>query len=177
MRKNWIIAAIVIVLAGIAVYQNFIVGKHTASAKEAAPKPNFLAPTLKLTGLDGQSYKIGGKRDKPLFINFWASWCDPCKKEAPDLVSNFVKYKDKIDLYAINSTSLDSEEDAKSFAKQYKFPFPVLLDLKGNAIDAYRVGGYPTSFLIDKNGVVQDVIVGLLTPKELERKFQELAAD
>src|SRR4051794_16340982 len=103
-------------LAGIAIYQN-IQAKHkeTILPTEEAPKASFLAPSFTLTGLDGSTYTVGGAREKPLFVNFWASWCGPCEEEAPDLVNLYNKYKGQFDLYAVNVTQGDKLENVKAF--------------------------------------------------------------
>ncbi|NEW08718.1 TlpA family protein disulfide reductase [Paenibacillus sp. SYP-B3998] len=174
MKRNGIILAFVLLLAGLAVYQNAQhANKETIMPTEQAPKVNYLAPAFTLTGLDGQSYAVGGPRDKPLLVNFWASWCGPCAIEAPDLVAMYKKYEGQFDLYAVNVTPGDKMDNIKKFVEEYKFPFPVLLDKKGENADAYRVLAIPTTFLIDKNGVVREVI-HVLSPKELDKKIANL---
>ncbi|MBD0381104.1 TlpA family protein disulfide reductase [Paenibacillus sedimenti] len=174
MKRNVFILAFVVLLAGFAVYQNAQhANKETILPTEQAPKVNFLAPSFTLTGLDGKEYAIGGPREKPLLVNFWASWCGPCAAEAPDLVAMYKKYEGQFDLYAVNVTPGDKMDNIKKFVDEYKFPFPVLLDKKGENADIYRVVAIPTSFLIDKNGVVREVI-HVLSPRELDKKIANL---
>ena len=177
MKKNVIVIAVMLVLVGFAVYQN--VGKAEKEVQlpvEYAPKLDFLAPEFKLQSFDGQEYRVGGKRDKPLWINFWASWCEPCQAEAPDMKRLYDEYKDKLDIYAVNATLYDDVDKARDFIKQYGFKFPALLDVtggeKGKVQKLYNVQAYPTSFLIDKDGVIREIIYGIKPPKELERTIK-----
>ncbi|SFL27342.1 Thiol-disulfide isomerase or thioredoxin [Paenibacillus sp. 1_12] len=134
---------------------------------------NQLAPAFDLQGLDGKSYHVGGVRDKPLIINFWASWCGPCHEEAPDLKQMYEVYKDELDIYAVNVTKGDRMQDVQGFVKQYELPFPVLLDTKGLTAEQYRLQVVPTSFLLNKEGVLVDVI-HVLPAKALEAKIRLL---
>lgn len=173
-RKNWIVLALVVLLAGFAVYQNMAAAdKEVSLPKETAPRPNYLAPTLSLVGLDGQAYEVGGVRDKVLLINFWASWCGPCEVEAPDIKRLAEKYKTDLDVYAINVTQQDRMENVKSFVKFHQFDFPVLLDSDGSAANTYRIKGLPTTFLVNPDGVITDAF-NLLNPDELEKRIKEL---
>lgn len=172
MKRNIAVLAAVILLVGVAMYRNFV--QADVLPTEQAPKANFLAPEFSLTGLDGKQYTVGGKREKALFINFWASWCGPCELEAPELVKLYDKYQDKLDIYAVNVTTLDNEADAKRFVETYGFQFPVLMDYKNEVTKKYMVLGYPTNFIVDKNGVIQEVLPGLRTPEELERKLRKV---
>lgn len=173
LRRNVWIGMIVLVLVGFAVYQNVLKADRPASAREPAPKLNALAPGFKLTGLDGSLYEVGGKRDKALLINFWASWCGPCELEAPDLKHMYDKYNDRLDLYAVNMTAGDRMDNIQSFVRHFEFNFPVLLDKDGTAGDAYRISGIPMTFLVDKEGVIRDVF-GVLHPDELEKRIKRL---
>ncbi|WP_281886080.1 TlpA family protein disulfide reductase [Paenibacillus sp. YYML68] len=134
------------------------------------------APVYELEGLDGRSYTIGGKRDKPLIVNFWASWCGPCHEEAPDLSYIYEKYGDKLDLYAVNTTKADQMNSVYSFVSKHKVKFPVLLDRSGTAADGYRLVFVPTSFLIDKEGRLLETI-HVLPRAELESKVQRLLSE
>ncbi|KRF43427.1 TlpA family protein disulfide reductase [Paenibacillus sp. Soil787] len=174
MKRNVFVIALVIILAGFAVYQNAQrQNKETLMPTERAPKVNFLAPSFTLKGLDGKDYTVGGPREKPLFVNFWASWCGPCEGEAPDLVNVYNKYQGQFDLYAVNVTPGDKMENITKFVETYKYPFPVLLDKQGTNADTYRVVAIPTSFLIDKNGVIREVI-HVLSPRDLDKKIASL---
>lgn len=174
MKRNiWVLIAVV-ALVGFAVYQNFVREDAQASApREAAPKRNYMAPGFKLSSLDGNVYEAGGAREKPLLINFWASWCGPCELEAPDLKQLYDKYKNDIDFYAVNMTVGDRMDNIKSFVKHFDYKFPVLLDTEGKVGDLYRVNGIPITFLIDKDGVIQDIF-GVMHPVELEKRIKRL---
>jgi len=138
------------------------------------PRPGAPAPSLSLQGLDGKSYQVGGKREKWLLLNFWASWCGPCEEEAPLLVELFEKYKAALDLYAVNVTAEDSRANAEAFAQAFAFPFPVLLDDTGEAATKYRIFGIPTSFLINREGQIVDV-VHLANVVEWEEKLSRIS--
>lgn len=170
MRRNIWVVLIVVVLAGLAVFQNFSkANKEVELPKEQAPKVHFLTPAFSLEGLDGKTYEVGGTRGKALLINFWASWCGPCEDEAPDLVELHEKYSDRLDIYAVNSTKYDSLTGAKKFVEQYKFKFPVLLDVENDATEKYEVRGFPTTFFVDANGVIKEVFPRMLLPNDLKR--------
>lgn len=145
-----------------------------AMAAAGAPKPGTTSPSFSLMGLDGKQYDVGGKRDKPLLLNFWASWCDPCKEEAPELVKLADKYKDSLDVYGVNVTFYDKLDDAKAFVKNYGYTFPVLLDEKEEVYSRFNGVAFPTNVLIDENGIIQDVILGVISPEELEAKIKQL---
>ncbi|WP_170287021.1 TlpA family protein disulfide reductase [Paenibacillus faecis] len=198
MRKNgWIWAGLLLLLLTYAVYDNqgngwlsFLGNGKSQEAKEAGaagknqaidamvaanvPKPGTKAPEFALVGLDGKTYQVGGKRDKPLLLNFWASWCDPCKEEAPDLVKLAEKYSDTLDVFAVNVTFYDKLDDAKAFVKDYGYTFPVLLDEKEKVYRKYNGVAFPTNVLIDPDGKIRDVVVGTLPPEELEAKIRKL---
>jgi thiol-disulfide isomerase/thioredoxin len=174
MKRNLFIIALVLLLAGIAIYQDGSAkDKETTVTNEIAPKPNYLAPSFELQDMRGETYKVGGKRDKPLLVNFWASWCGPCYQEAPDLKLMYDKYKDRLDLYAVNVTRNDNMTDVKDFVNEFKFDFPVLLDKEGTTVQTYRFQTIPTSFLIDRNGVIVDVF-NVLEKDDLERRIKKL---
>jgi thiol-disulfide isomerase/thioredoxin len=174
VKKNLVVIAFVVLLAGFAIYQNVRnEDKQTLMPSEQAAKVNFLAPSFTLQGLNGKDYSVGGPREKPMFVNFWASWCGPCEEEAPDLVNLYKKYEGKFDLYAVNVTPGDKMDNIKKFVDTYQYPFPVLLDKQGANADTYNVIAIPTSFLIDKNGVIREII-HVLSPKELDKKMASL---
>lgn len=174
--RNIVIMLGIILLVGFTVYQHTSASRQEAMLpQEVGPWKDMLAPTFSLHNMEGDEvYEVGGERDKALFVNFWASWCGPCELEAPDLVRLHDKYQNNLEIYAVNATALDSARDAEQFVQRHGFDFPVLMDVQADAVKLYNVLGYPTSFLIDKHGVIRDVIHGVLPYDELEKRVKRL---
>ncbi len=168
LKKQWILLGLIIILVGIAVYQSSTVNE------EELPKAGFKAPPFSLQALDAQSYSLEGLEGKPVVINFWASWCGPCRKEAPELVKLYEKYNTQLEIYAVNMTADDSIGDATAFAKEFGFAFPVLLDEKGEVAKRYQVQSIPTTFFVNREGIIVDKTLGLVDRQTLENKFKKL---
>ncbi|MGW8956351.1 TlpA family protein disulfide reductase [Paenibacillus sp. NPDC055715] len=131
-------------------------------------------PSMILKGLDGKSYNMGVKRDKALVISFWASWCDPCRLEAPVLNELYSKYKHDVGVYGINVTRYDRLEDVQKFSRSLKLQFPVLLDEQGALFERFGGAAFPTHVMVDRHGQVREIIIGMLSEGELERKIELL---
>jgi cytochrome c biogenesis protein CcmG/thiol:disulfide interchange protein DsbE len=181
MKKQVIILAVIIVLVGFAVYQNASVGKsginQTGNSNlEELPRVGFKAPAFTLKSLDGQTHSTKQLAGKPIIINFWASWCGPCRVEAPEFVKLYAKYKNDLEIYAVNLTLQDNINDVKSFVETFGFTFPILMDddRKNQISDRFQVQAIPTTFFVDKNGMIVDKITGATDPKSLEKKFKNL---
>jgi thiol-disulfide isomerase/thioredoxin len=178
VKKTVTVLAIIIVLAGMAVIEQLATASQATSIPtEEAPKVGYLAPSFELDTLEGGSLGIGqGPRDSAVIVNFWASWCDPCRLEAPFLADMYVKYGDQLDIYGVNGTAYDDLASVKAFVKQYQYTFPTLLDEKGEIFKLYQVPGYPTSFFIDRNGVIRDIMIGLPDNghEEFEKRLKKL---
>ncbi|MGG1617071.1 TlpA family protein disulfide reductase [Paenibacillus sp. NRS-1782] len=137
-------------------------------------QPGQPLPAIILKGLDGKSYNIGAKRNKALIISFWASWCDPCRLEAPVLNELYNKYKHDVDVYGINVTRYDRLEDVQKFSRSLKLQFPVLLDEQGALFERLGGAAFPTHIMVDRHGQVREIIIGMLSEGELERKIELL---
>jgi cytochrome c biogenesis protein CcmG, thiol:disulfide interchange protein DsbE len=189
VRKPIIILATIVVLFSLALYlnkNNQNVGPTNqqagvsnqqggaATGTDELPKVGSHAPAFELTALDTKSYSLKSTQGKPVILNFWASWCGPCKLEAPELVSVYEKYQGKVNIYAIDLTKNDSVQDVAAFAQKNKYPFPVLLDKEGEVANKYQVQAIPTSFFLNKDGVIVDQVLGLVDPKTLDEKFKKL---
>lgn len=141
---------------------------------EELPRIGFKTPRFKLQGLNEEVYSLETLKGKPVVINFWASWCGPCRVEAPELVKLYEKYKNQLEIYAINLTSNDSIEGAKTFSDEYGFTFPVLLDLDGSVGNRYQIQAIPTTYFVNERGIIVDQVTGLAQPEQLEQKFLKL---
>ncbi|MFD2613235.1 redoxin domain-containing protein [Paenibacillus gansuensis] len=169
--RKWIVITAAFIVAGLIGYQFNASKEASAVTMEQAPKKNHMAPSFSLKSMDGGSYQVGGTRDKMLLLNFWASWCGPCKEEAPELKAFYDQNQDRLDVYAVNSTMSDKQEDAVAFVKQYGFTFPSFLDPQGKVSDLYSIMAFPTSYLIDQEGIIREVIYGAVDPKELKKQI------
>ncbi|MBY9082470.1 TlpA family protein disulfide reductase [Paenibacillus sp. HN-1] len=143
-------------------------------SSESRPEPGFRAPSFSTNGDDGTVYKVDGVRDKAVLLNFWASWCDPCKAEAPELNRIAEKFGDRLEIYGINVTSYDNIANAQRFADKYKLSFPVMYDIKGDIFEKYNGAVFPTNVLVGRDGVVAEVILGGITAEQLEDKLKQL---
>jgi cytochrome c biogenesis protein CcmG/thiol:disulfide interchange protein DsbE len=171
LRKQIIVAIAVVVLAGLAIFQT------SAANKEELPKVGFKAPQISLQGLDGKTYSFETLQGKPVVINFWASWCGPCKLEAPELVRLYEKYKGEVEIYAVNLTSGDDVKNARAFADDYGFQFPVLLDEEGDVADKYQIQAIPSTFFVNNKGTIIYKATGLVSAQTLESQFKQLGTN
>ncbi|WP_420540062.1 TlpA family protein disulfide reductase [Paenibacillus polymyxa] len=131
-------------------------------------------PSMILKGLNGKSYDVGAPRNKAMIISFWASWCDPCRLEAPMLNELYSKYKHAVDVYGINVTRYDRLEDVQKFSRSLAFRFPILLDEQGAFFEQFGGAAFPTHVMIDHHGQVREIIIGMLSERELEGKIEAL---
>lgn len=171
-RNALILLGTIVAVIAVVVWQWPGAGQEAESAA-SAPLEGEAAPAFSLPVLDGnQVYSVGGRRDKPLIVNFWASWCGPCEKEMPELKALYEKYKDRIDLYAVNATKYDTLRGARDFVREMEPPFPVLTDEDGKVTEAYKVVAFPVSFIIGRDGVILERIERLIGLEEWEQKIK-----
>ena len=130
------------------------------------------APDFRLAQLGGEPVQLSKLRGKTVLVNFWASWCDPCKDEMPILQRFYQKYKNQ-DVVFLAVNVRDSADAAKSYFKNNNLTMPVLMDLTGDVPGGYRVTAYPETYLVDKNGKIGEFHIGpILTDADLETKMQ-----
>ncbi|MDR3561272.1 MAG: TlpA disulfide reductase family protein [Negativicutes bacterium] len=128
-------------------------------------------PQFTLSALDGQSVTVGPS-DQVTVINFWATWCPPCRGEMPDLNAFYLQYQGKVNFYAI-----DLQEDSgkvKSFMQNNGYSMPVLLDTDGEIGNLFHIQAIPTTIIVDRNGVIQFVQRGATNRAQLENRVNQL---
>lgn len=130
------------------------------------------APDFTLNDLNGKPVKLSDYKGKIVLLNFWGTWCKYCVDEMPDLneAHKEISKNGEAVILAVNDTSTEKPGDAgvkavKDFAKQYKLSMPVVLDMDGSITAKYGVSGYPTTFVIDKDGSIYGYQSGALTKK------------
>lgn len=159
---GWIALAL---LAAFTVFITWRAKKLEASIHDRRDEPDLLneaAPSFELPALDGQKVSLAGFHGKKkLVINFWASWCGPCKTEMPVLREFYERHRKDSDKFEFLAISIDdNQRDAARFATEMKLPFPVLLDLKSQAAELYGVDSIPALFVVNENGRVIYAHVG-----------------
>ena len=137
-------------------------------SNQVAIKDNMPAPDFTFPGLDGKMVSLSDYKGKVVLLNIWATWCPPCVEEMPSMEKLYQELKDEgFELLAVNVDESGAETVAP-FMEKHKLGFPVLLDPKGDIKNLYLTTGIPESFIIDKDGIVVEKIIGPIdwaTPK------------
>jgi cytochrome c biogenesis protein CcmG/thiol:disulfide interchange protein DsbE len=131
------------------------------------------APAFDLQTLDGGRLSLASLRGSPVVLNFWASWCIPCREEAPLLTAAAADYGAR-GLRVVGVVYQDSAESARDFMGRYGQTYPGLLDPDGRTAIDYGVFGIPETFFIDASGIVRARQVGAVTVDDLRRQIQKI---
>jgi peroxiredoxin len=110
------------------------------------------APDFCLKNLNGKNVEFKNFRGKVIFLNFWATWCGPCKEEMSSMEALYQDFKKKDFTFLSISVDYEGLKPVKEYIEKNKYTFPVLIDPKCGVLDLYEVKGIPTTFIIDKNG-------------------------
>jgi cytochrome c biogenesis protein CcmG/thiol:disulfide interchange protein DsbE len=127
-------------------------GNGSGAAGKLAKGEHPVAPAFDLSRLDtGAKISLADYKGKPVIVNFWASWCIPCKGEAPALQQAYEKYRDQ-GLVVLGVDAQDFRGDARRFAKRYKLTYPIVYDGRGSTLGKWGVTGFPETFFVDRSG-------------------------
>lgn len=166
--------AIAVVLALLAVLAWRVVRKSDGGAAAAIRRGEHpAAPNFDLPRLDGPGrLELSTLRGKAVVLNFWASWCIPCKKEAPLLEAAWHKWRSK-GVVVVGVDANDFKSDARRFARRYGITYPLVIDGPGNWLDDYGLTGFPETFFVRPDGRLSSWTQGQLHEQELERGIRE----
>jgi len=133
-----------------------------------------LAPDFQLPGLDGQMVSLGDFRGKAVLLNFWATWCGPCRAEMPFLQQvHEERSGEGVVILAVNIG--ESQSEVEEFMKNFGLSFLMLLDADEEVARQYNIRAIPTTFFIDKDGVIQDLKIGsFASQSEIELKLRKV---
>lgn len=126
----------------------------------ALPQKGFLAPDFSLQTIDGDTIRIEDFRGRPVILNFWATWCPPCRAEMPVFQSIFDAYHNRIAILAINAADQDTIKSVQTLQAQLGLTFPILLDSSGSVQNKYDISSLPTTFFIDSDGIITHIEIG-----------------
>ncbi len=148
----------------------------TGGAPPPSPREGFSAPDFTLDLLGGGQVTLSELRGKVVIVNLWASWCPPCRAEMPAIEKVYQAYKDQgLVVLGVNTTFQDSEADAAAFIREFGLTFPVPLDRGGSVSRRYQLRGLPSTFFLDRQGVIRSVVVGgPMSEALIQSKVEEL---
>ena len=133
----------------------------STSGQIPAPQQGFLAPDFELQSIDGETVKLSDLRGQAVLVNLWATWCPPCRAEMPAIEKVYNDYKDQgFVVLAVNMTYQDAFADIAPFIDEYSLTFPILLDETSEVGTAYQLRSLPSSFFIDRDGIIREVVIG-----------------
>ncbi len=175
-----IISVLVVLIVGASVlYKNLSskvnlipnIPTNVSSTVESENETTHLAPDFTVYDKDGKAVKLTDYFGKPIVLNFWASWCGPCKAEMPDFDEKYKKYKDDVVFLMVNMTDgyRETVDSAQSFVESQGFSFNVLFDKDIDAGNTYQVYSFPTTYFIDKDGNLVTRAVGMMSAESLQR--------
>lgn len=155
-----------------AAYATSVIDNESGLEKGKEP-PNFELPTL-----SGENVKLSDYKGKIVILNFWASWCGPCKVEMPHMQNYYKNNKDaaNVEIIAVNMTSEErgGQKSIQKFVEEYGLTFPILLDSDGKVMDLYNIITIPTTYVISTDGVISQKILGPMDEKMINELVENL---
>ncbi|MFL5732886.1 MAG: TlpA family protein disulfide reductase [Chloroflexia bacterium] len=131
------------------------------AAAGEAPKVGALAPDFELANVSNNTpLKLSSLRGKPTLVNFWGTWCPPCRAEMPELEKLYQTYKDKVNFIGVSMGPRDEPAGVDQFVKLNKYSWTFIHDADSSVSINYQVSGIPSTFFIDKSGVIRQIHVG-----------------
>lgn len=154
----------IVLIAGIlltAVVFGIALARQNQTQPQAGPAPDFT-----LTTLDGETIRLSDLRGQVVVINFWASWCGPCRVEAPALQTVYERYRDRgVEFLGVAWT--DTERGARAFIAEFNQTYPNGLDLGTKLAELYRIQGVPETFIVNPDGQIVQFIMQPITEQSL----------
>lgn len=144
-----------------------------AVASEAAPITGAPAPDFTLNNLKGQSITLSSFSGRPVLINYWATWCIPCKDEMPAIEAAYQKHKSE----GLVVLAVDADEglpEVTAFVESLGLTFEVLMDPGLTVSDLYRVRAYPSSFFVGRDGVIATLQIGTMSEAQLAENLAKI---
>lgn len=176
------LVGLLIILLAIGVVQRQAEEKQSAERLNEGSDVEFLptdeglakgetAPDFELTTLDGETARLSDYKGKKVILNFWASWCPPCRAEMPDMQKYYEDQADEenVEILAVNLTTEDRGMDKiTAFIEEFNLTFPVPMDSEGDIGKLYQAVAIPTTYMIDTEGKVRNKIVGPMSEQMME---------
>lgn len=154
-------------------------GQSAAANEDGQSEDENKAPDFTVENADGEAVSLSSMEGKPVVLNFWASWCPPCKSEMPDFQKAYETYGEEIQFMMVDLTdgSRETRETAGKFIEEQGFTFPVYYDVNQEGVYAFYVSAVPATYFIDEKGVIVAAGKGMLDEEALEKGISYLISD
>ena len=127
--------------------------------RSSLPEKGFAAPDFTLETLDGPAMTLSDLRGQVVLINFWTTWCPPCRAEMPAIQEVYDQYRDQgFTVLAVDL--MESDAQVMDFVEEMELTFPILMDRDEGVSERYRIKSIPTTYFVDRSGVIQDIVIG-----------------
>jgi cytochrome c biogenesis protein CcmG, thiol:disulfide interchange protein DsbE len=169
MRRSTVAGVVLIVLVCALVVVGLVLKPGSTTKAGPAPLIGHVAPDFSLRDARGKTVSLGTLRGHPLLLNFWATWCIPCRTEMPLISRVYAAHQRSLRVLAVDLQ--EPASDVNTFARDYHLAFVPLLDTGGTVWDLYHLssnGPKPVTFWVDRQGVIRSIVYGEMTPKDLQ---------
>ncbi len=160
---------------GLVLFLLVLVGWRLRKVQQG-PVDRGLAPDFTLKTFQGETITLSDLRGQVVIINFWASWCPPCREEAPYLERTWRKYRDQGVVF-IGVDYVDTEPEALAYIAEFDITYPNGPDIGTRIAQAYNIQGVPETFFVAKDGTLRGMHIGPLVPPQLDEKIEALLAE
>ena len=178
-NRKWVIGVAVLLGLGLAVAGGVALAGRNEDEQgsdtgiKVAPAEGALAPDFTLVNLESENVSLSDFKGQPVLINLWATWCGPCRIEMPTIQSRFEEFRDEG--FIVLAVSFDEQRaDVQAFRDEFELTFQTLLDPGAEVQKLYRTRSYPTSFFVDRNGVIQAQHIGVMTEGNLDGNLAQI---
>jgi peroxiredoxin len=160
--RRWYVLMLIVLLSGILwIWISSVPATAMADGLAPSPREGFSAPDFTLELLGGGEVTLSSLRGQVVVINLWASWCPPCRAEMPAIQAVYERNRSRgLEVLAVNTTFQDREAAAEAFVQEFGLTFPIPLDLTGEVSRQYQLRALPSTFFIDREGVIRKVVIG-----------------
>ncbi len=184
MRRNIIVIIAILLLVGWGIYDSiqnnakkkeFKDGVNILENAELGIKRGNIAPDFELLNMNGEPVKLSDFIGKKVILNFWATWCPPCRVEMPHMEQFHSDYGNDVVILAVNLTHTEtSVGKVADFVQDYGITFPVVLDEDGDISSLFRIVAYPTSYMINTIGIIHEVHPGAIDYDKLKQAVSRM---
>ncbi|WP_083932169.1 redoxin domain-containing protein [Cohnella laeviribosi] len=168
-KKRWIQVAVLfafVIIGGITIGSTFLSG-------DGIPRNGKEAPAFSLLDLNGQVHRLSDYRGKVVVINFWGTFCPPCREEMPAIQKQYEKWREK-GLVVLGLNLNESAVTIQGFVRQTGVTFPILFDKDLLIAKKYNVTAYPTTFFVSPDGIIQNIFVGGMTENYIQQQIDQI---